>query len=624
MTGGISWRRGLLLSAACLLALAAGDARADQMVAQRLFLQATTLTVQARNEPDPARRLRLLERARDDLRTIVAAHAETALASQLAKGTVVGGFDPAAFEREVAVARAAAGPIPPGPPQHRQSAAMPAPAQPPAAAAAAAPPPVPVPQDSRKRLPVAPSDPKTTAGKILGDVVGAVENFAASDPSLAVTVSRPVSAVQRGDTVAVTFPGLTVAVDEETTLEMGDIVLDVTPQDDARYAFSLRLPAEIVGYAGGQPDGRISYAAEPVTGVWAPDMGIFLRFYLNLRDVRVEQVTPEPMLLLGVGSVTAEQRGEVQSDKLSADFHMELRDLVANEGQDAQQLRVGRMAFSTKALDFDLAAWRRISDALQSDPNGEKGEASLAALQFLAQGGWARIGTDLSLTDVDLTQAGQPLAAMGGMHLGFDLDGRPQAGATMAVKVGLDRMKADEVPVGDLPPEMMPHSFAIDAALERMPLMAMAESAQKSPSETLEGELMSLMMTSRPNLNIAQVSMASQQVQMSLTGAIAVDPESALMSSGGLTVKVAGLDQVKAYLDRQSKKDKSLQQYIPSVVMLRGLGNDTQLSGTKAKEFKVVAAKDGAITINGTPWQALLPGQEEPPKNAAQPNRKRQ
>lgn len=606
--------RAAALAGAFVMTLSAGAAHADQIVAQRLFLQATTLAAQARGETDPARRAQLLERANQDLQTIVSVHGETPLAARLSKGEAVGGFDPRAFAKDLAEARTTA---PPPPVATPPKAGMPVPPPPKAGAPAQmAQPKAP----SRHDLPMAESDPKSPAGKILRDIVGALEAALAGEDDMVLAVSRPVTAVQKGEMVSIVFPGLTMSDDEDSVLEVGDVVLDVTPKPDEHYAFSLALPAQITGYSEGVADGRLTMAAEPVTGVWAKPLGSLTRFYMNLRDVRVESLAPEPTLMMAIGNLTAEQRSDIQGDRLSGDFHLQIRDTVAHDDSSAQQVKIGGMMLSSRAHDLDLTDWRRLSEAMQSDPSGSNGAGSQRLLEILAKGGWSRLGMDLAVDDVEVSDGPKPLGGMGGFKLGFDLDGRPQSGAIFGIKLGMDRLRVEEVPYGDLPPTMVPHSFIIETAVEGLPLQTIAADALKisdagEDAPGLEAVLMAAMMTAQPRLNITQISTASQDVQASLSGALKVDPQSAVASTGTLLLKIAGLDQVKAYLDRQSKKDEDLRQYIPMVVTLRGLGNDSRLGGSKAKEYKVVVAKDGNVTINGTPWQALL-GQQEQPKGS--------
>jgi hypothetical protein len=615
-------RGALLLGSACLLTLATPAAQADPIVAQRLFLEATALTAQARTETDPARRLRLLERAQNDLQGIVTLHGDSPLAAQLSRGQAVGGFDPRGLERDLAAARSAA----PGakPVANTTVAAPPAAAAPTAPAATA----------QKGRLPTAAVDPKSTAGKVLGDVMGALDKATGGETASVLKVSAPITAVQSGDTVTLTFPGLALITDADSETRLGDVRLDVTPQADNRYGFSLPLPSQVTGFTKGKPQERLTLAAEPITGVWAPEAGTALRLYVRITDLKAEELAPEPKLILKIASLSMEQKGDLQNDRLSGDFTFDMRDLLANDPSSSQQVRLGKLAFSSQALDFDLPSWRKLSEAMQGN-----GDPQLAGLQFLAGGGhWAKVGTSLAMNDLSVTDAGKPLGSLGGAHFGLDLDARPQAGATLSIKLGFDKVQATESPMAELPPALIPHSFGIDAALEPLPLRQMAEATLQAQLETKslkqaqagagaaqggdDGEdqeaaedaqgpsagdqMLGVLMSAQPALKLAQASMASEMLQMSMSGTVSVDPESAIMSRGSLSVKVAGLDQFKAYLDANAKTDKSLREYVPMVVALRGLGNDTQLNGAKAKEFKLVAAKDGSVTINGTPWQALM------------------
>ncbi len=637
MTTFMRFRGFLLAGTACLLALAAGDAQADPIVAQRLFLEATTLTAQANSETDPTRRAQLFERAQHDLQAIVTLHGDTALAAQLNRGEAIGTFDPRRFNRDLAAARSAVGTTAP---QQAQTAPAPntAKAAPAPAAGATA---------QRTRLPTAPVDPKSLAGTVLADVVGALEKAMAGETVSTITVAKPITATQSGETVTVTFPGLRLVTDAVSDLVLGDIRLDGPPQPGNRCAFRLPLPSEIIGTTKGQPAERLTMVAEPITGVWAPGAGSLLRLYVRMRDLKLEQVAPEPRMMLRVASLLIEQKGELQANRLSGDMSLEMRDTVANDTSSTQQVRIGRLAFSSQALDFDMEAWRRLSEAMQGN-----GDSAQASLDFMSAGRWAKVGTSMAMDDFEMTEDGKPLASMGGFHLGFELDARPQAGAAMSVKLGMERMQATQTPVGDLPPGMMPHSFAIDTTLEPIPLQAMAQSAQTSlqalpqPQPTdldqesdqnedqeqdqvdvpdtvsLEDQWLGVIMTAQPTLNVTQASLASDLVQLSLAGAVTVDPTSPVMSRGTFSLKIAGLDQIKAYVDDMAKTDKSMKSYGSVLTALRRLGTDGQLNGLKAKEFHLTTTKAGAVTINGTPWEKLLQN-DEPPKNTATPREKK-
>lgn len=631
MTSFMRFRGSLLVGTVCVLSLAAGSAQADPVAAQRLFLEATTLSAQARNETDLVKRAQLLERAQRDIQAITTLHGDSVLAARLGRGETIGSFDPRAFERDLSSAQAAAGTAVPT----QASAAMTkAPPLPPMATPAPEGPKA-GPADTPRRLPTVAIDPKTPAGKVLADVVGALDAAMEGDPSTTLTVAKPITATESGETVTLTFPGLSLVVDGGSTLALGDLRLDVTPQPDNRYAFTLPLPAEIIGATKGQPEERVTLAAEPITGVWAPSAGSLLRLYVRVRDLKVEQLAPEPRMMLSVSGISMEQKGDLQGNRLSGDFSLDVRDVLANDTSSTQQVHIGHLGLSTQALDFDLESWRRFSQAMQSN-----GDASAAAFDFLSRGSWAKLGTNIALDDFQMTEEGKPTGSLGGLHLGLDFDARPQAGVTMTVKLGMDRLKATQIPVGDLPPGMVPHSFTINASLEPIPLQAIAATLQEPPAAappksedepvdeaetdaesdampaatgaSAENKMLGIMMAAQPTLKVSLASLASELVQMSLTGAMTVDAESPTMSRGAVTLKIAGLDQVKSYLDTQSKTDQSLKSYIPMVVVLRGLGSDTQLGSGKAKEYKIIAAKDGNVTINGTPWQALMmSGNEE-------------
>ena len=72
-------------------------------------------------------------------------------------------------------------------------------------------------------------------------------------------------------------------------------------------------------------------------------------------------------------------------------------------------------------------------------------------------------------------------------------------------------------------------------------------------------------------------------------------------------MQVAGLDVIKARLDKDGTTQPRLAEMVPVVVGLRGLGEPSKLGDRSAHAYRVDINPDGSITINNTPWETLIP-----------------
>lgn len=608
-----------------LAAAAVGEPMAASAVdpAQTLFSEALTLTTKARNEPDAAKRADMLKRVIGNLDKIVAEHPDTKLAALLRDGQRIGAFERKQVEQLLAEAGGQTAPQP----AERQPAPQPAPqvTAAPDATPATAPAPEPAasepPRPARLRgLPID-ADPATPTGRMLSDIAVGIDTFLATRTvPLSPSVREPLRAVELGDRIVVQLRGFQVGMDG-TRLAFGDIDVGVKRlAGDKGYLVDFKVPPEVAMFVSHtQKLMSFTIGEGKASGTWRTDLGFLTDGDLDLTDLRAHAHKGDAVVdIYRLDSLKGRQATKEADGTLSMTGLLEINALLVTPPEPGdRRLSVKRFAIGSEGRGISVETMKRLQDLGGLQAIGAKQDKDHAASQFLdilAQAAWD--GMKLSYTVDGFAVAEGAQTILSAERLGLDI-GYDNKAALAAIEIGVDVQKVTTAlqEVKQVPDELLPHGLTASMRLDRLPAKTVAELAKSwflgSTGQTAAANPLSAMQNAvfeaKPELGVKTLTVAAKQAEISTTGAVMINPMAKLMVSGGFDVQVAGLDLIKARLDKDGATQPRLAEMVPVVVGLRGLGEPSKLGDRSAHAYRVDINPDGSITINNTPWETLIP-----------------
>ena len=605
--------------------------------AQTLFSEAMTLTTKARGEKDPAAKAGLATRALGNLDRIVAEHPDSKLAELLRQGKPIGTFDRKMVEQILVEAggtlepKTAATATPPAPVPLAAPAPAPAPAatadappaSPPAVTAAPADPAVtatPAPAARAPRLPVD-ADPATPAGRLLTDVATTLDAlFAGGSQPVYPSVREPLRVTQDGERHVVKVRGLAFNIGSGR-VDVGDLDLGVKPlPDDKGFVLDFALPSEVAMVNGTTTLMALTIAESAVTATWRSDIGMVTSGSFDVKGLRgLIQQGDRMAEIYRLDAAKGRQTDAEADGTISITGSMEALGMQVVPFMPSQpRVALKRLAVDSEARRVNIEAMKLLQaiagfKAITTPPDPDRVVEQL--LDLLANGSWEGLKLAYTVEGLTVGEEAQPLVSAERLRIGVDLDnGGALAGGQIDLE-GKSIVAPMAAAMAEIPADLMPHSFALSTQLTALPVKPMATLAKGDPKGGPEkaGGMMAMpaiqqaAFEAKPALVVKAVSLAAPKAEAGAAGTLTLDAEAKNLVSGAFDVQVAGLDAIKAHLDKVSARNPAAAEMTPAVVLLRGLGQPGKIGEREAHSYNVQVNRDGSITINGTPWESLIP-----------------
>ncbi|SMH54905.1 hypothetical protein [Azospirillum agricola] len=460
-----------------------------------------------------------------------------------------------------------------------------------------------------------------------------------------------------GDHYDVALPRLSAEGPEGTRIEVGTVLLTVTPRDAGQFGIAVTLPGRIAVQQYDEEEDDYAEAAtvtlgrQNFTGTWSAPLETLLTVDAAYNDVTV--ISPDGKGSIAIGSLTMAQ--DLKPDGAttwSGPAAIAVGGVVGLDEKKREVFKLGGLAVENSYVRADLAkigALQKLSQQLAASGKTPTSAEVLPMLRGLIGSATGKLRlTGLSATDSSdgsTVTLGQ-LAFQGGIT---DLD---QGFATASF--GLEARDFAMTP-SPAPSAFTPKAVDVQLSLAKLPTTALwqtfsdlivaAEAEQKAAAEPPKKgakakqppaapapaaadvamqKAMAALIEAGSELRLDKLAVDTPATAGSATGALRVAPQSPFGVTGGTVVLLKGLDAaVKALQPAPgAKPDKETQDVLGMIGMLQAMGQVSQdPGGAEVRSYKIDVTETGQLLLNGADMAPLLaggaePAPAEPPKKA--------
>ena len=464
-----------------------------------------------------------------------------------------------------------------------------------------------------RAIPVAPVDPESTAGRIVLSIADWLEErMGFGSDTVRLALDAPMWAEEGGGTITVHLPGARL-VEQSASLGqwvLGDLAIAVTPRSETAYDFETALPAAV-----DKQGERLTIGGGTVSGTWRSDLEIATRLKADAENLR---------LLEGEGAQAAETLSLgsfALLDELTegADGLWDGRSTLSLAGLVGEGFALGRLDAAGNYEDFDRDLILQMHGDFVPFTGAMSGPTALGDLVTpLVSGRWGRSDMTVALQELAFSGDETGLSAGGEFALGrlevrVGADGRSEF-TDISTRISVADFQPGEEIAAEVPPAIMPHAATVDIALSRLPLRRIAEAlaAPSAPDGGAASERGSLADVFLAHLDAADsaieiraIHIATPASELRADGRLQVEPASVFGIIGRVDARVRGLSRLMALAAVEGEED-----LLALLIVLQGLGQPVFEEGVDEPfhAYEIDLRRDGAITVNGIPFDMLLPG----------------
>ena len=465
-----------------------------------------------------------------------------------------------------------------------------------------------------RTIPVAPVDPASSAGRIALAIADWLEErLGSGSETVRLALDAPMWAEEQAGTVTVHLPGARLFEPSAPQVQwaLGDLVVAVMPQGETAYDFEIALPPAI-----DKQGERLTIGDGTVSGTWRSDLEITTRLDAEAQNLRLhkglESAAGETMTLGSIAVVDELIEG--------ADGLWDGRSTFSLSGLKGEGFALGRLDARGNYEDFDrdlILQLRGDFGALTSFMGGPTAFGDM--LTPLVSGRWGRSEMSVVLQDLTARDDDTGLSSGGELSLGrlewrVDLDGRRDL-TDLATRVAVGGVVLSADAIDDIPPAFLPYAATVDIALKRLPFRRIAEALSapfpSDQTQTREPQRGSFADTVLSHLDAADsafelrdIHVAAPSYELRADGRFQVEPASLYGVIGRLDARIRGLSALMALAAEEREEEA-----VALLIVLQGLGRPVFEEGEDEPfyAYEIDLRRDGAVTVNGIPFNMLLP-----------------
>ena len=467
-----------------------------------------------------------------------------------------------------------------------------------------------------RTIPIAPVDPASRSGRIVHAIADWLEQrVGAGSEGLRLYLDAPMHAEEQDGTVTVHLPGARLAgsASPGRYWELGDLAVAVTPRSETTYDFETALPAAIDGR-----NGRFTIGESALSGTWRSDLETTTRLNFSVADAGFFEGTEAGPPTLSLGALSIEDELEQAEDGLwGGRVSLSLSDFAA------AGLSLGGLEYVGTFEDFghDAIMAMRWNFGLFTDAASGTDPLAQPLAPFLPSG-WGRSGGtatlhDLSVTHDDWGSSPGGTFGLGQLELDAELDGREDL-VDFGTRITAREPQFSGIDTG-VPPGFIPRTVTLDVTANRLPLHRIVESISElsargeatTPDRGLAGDkLLGPMDAADTAFEIREIRIDSPSYALRADGRFNVKQASTFGIVGRLDARIRGLSKLMAMAAEKGEEDA-----VALLIVLQGLGQPVFEEGADepALAYELDLRRDGAVTVNGIPFEMLFQGDLSPP-----------
>ena len=469
------------------------------------------------------------------------------------------------------------------------------------------------PVPAARAIPVAPVDAGSTAGRIVLGVADWLEQrLGSGSQGVRLALDAPMWAEERDGTYILHLPGARLVETSVPLVQwaLGDLAVAVTPQGEASYDFETALPPVI-----DKDEDRLTIGAGTVSGTWRSDLDVTTRLQANATNLRLSEGKGAQVVeSVSLGALTVEDRLVEGDDGL-----WDGRSAFSLSNLEGEGFALGRLEASGSFEDFDRDLALHMRGDFGALTGGMGGPTALADLLTpLMDSRWGRSEMTIALHDLTVTGDDAGLSGAGEFSLGrlewhVDLDGRAEL-TDLATRIAAADLRLSGEATAEIPPALMPRAATVDVALKRLPVRRIADAlsglakrdgAAQFGDEPMMEVILDHLDAADSSLEIRDIHVVTPSCEFRAQGRLRVEPASVFGVIGRLDARVRGLNALMALAAEEGDEDA-----VAFLIVLQGLGRPIFEEGADEPSyaFEIDLRRDGAVTVNGIPFDMLLTG----------------
>lgn len=456
-----------------------------------------------------------------------------------------------------------------------------------------------------------------------------------------------------GDHYAVALPRLTVENAEGTRLDVGTVLLTVTPRDGGTYTVTATLPDRIpvreVDEDGAvtRESAAFTIGRQEFSGLWSPSLQTMTTVDASYGDLALTAAKGKGVITIGsatmmqelkpdgdaagngtAGNGTDGSESARQPPRWSGPGAFTLSKLSARDETGRELAAIDGLSVDTQTDHIDLsrlAALNALTAAARAKGETPSLTDMLGMLRGLTAGGSGRLRlSGLSFHD---PKPGGYDVTLGQISMRFGVEGldRDLATLTMAYDTRAIVIKPSPEPQAFIPRDAsLQFTFdklPTDALWQALSRMAKASDARDAGGDGLPAKpddavmaqvgqtVLAALAQSGTELRIDTLTLDTPSVAGKATGSAHYAPTSPFGAAGGALIHLRGLDAAAKALKPEpgQKPDKDTQQALGVVAMLQAMGQaGKDDAGNEERTYKIDVTADGQLLLNGADMSALL------------------
>ena len=464
-----------------------------------------------------------------------------------------------------------------------------------------------------RTIPIAPVDLESVVGRIVLGVADWLEQrFGSGSQGVRLALDAPMWAEEEDGTVTLHLPGARLVEPTTSQLEwaLGDLAIAVTPSSEAAYDFETALPAAI--HKGQE---RLTIGEGRLSGTWRSDLEITTALVVTAADLRfLEGEGSQAVETVSLGALSVADELVEGDDGL-----WDGRSTFGLSELEAEGFSLGRLDFAGSFEDFDRDLILQLRGDFGSFTGGASGPTALVDLLMpLMEGRWGRSEMTIAVQDLTATDDDAGLSGGGELSLGrlewqVGADGRNDF-TELSTRISATGVLLGGEAAAEIPPALTPHAATIDIALSRLPIRQIADelsglAKRGEMAEPGEGPMMEVILAhldaADTSLEIREIHVVTPSCEFRAEGRLQVEPASIFGVIGRVDARIRGLSALMALAAEEGEKDM-----VALLIVLQGLGRPVfdEGAGEPFYAYEIDLRRDGAVTVNGIPFDMLLEG----------------
>lgn len=457
----------------------------------------------------------------------------------------------------------------------------------------------------------------------------------------------------KGSYYEVKLPNLAMASTENGNLNIGTVMMNVTPADNGDYLASVALPSSMrLTDAAGAEKMTVKLGSQKFSGVWRPSLETFTKMDAEYKDLTatLSQMATgsEGPMMMTIGSVrTIVNMTESGENTWSGPRTTVMEKIdIRPSTNSTSRITLAKLVAGMEYDKVDLSIAKTIKDQLRQKLNSTESVPSPQEAQELFKATMGDMNTfpngvknsfEVTGVNVDILPTprngepvGEPLkftlASARGSSVFNNIKAEKGDARFLLNLTGLDVIQSAAELKG-----LIPTAANFDITMNNLPMKEMAMTFINIIGDTMQSSLAAQdgatdaatrlktqqamlaipqqLKTAGSSIVVKDTYVNAPTVNSTLEGQFTALPTAAMIAAGDMTLKIRGLEEVIAQLKAASENTPNPKAagYAQALILLQMAGQMTQgEDGKPLRTYKLEVTPDGKVLMNGAPISDMI------------------